>query len=106
MHNLDIKFGVRAVNKATGEKFEEVEMKRVEAIDGDQTGFIATEPNHTCEETLRKILSAKRVLRIRYLFQTRWFSITATATSKARRSRSLLSQLHRCLRSKKVVVKR
>lgn len=48
-HNLDIKFGVQAVNNATGEKFNEVELKRVEAFEG-QTGFIATEPNHTCKK--------------------------------------------------------
>lgn len=49
-HDLDIKFGVNAVNNATGEKFDEVEVKKVETLEGDQTGFIATEPNHTCKK--------------------------------------------------------
>lgn len=48
-YNLDIKFGVRSVDNNTGVKVDEVELKRVETNDGEETGFIATEPNHTCE---------------------------------------------------------
>lgn len=47
-HNNDIKFGVRAYNSKTGEKFNEVDLKRVEANEAEETGFITCQPNHKC----------------------------------------------------------
>lgn len=48
-HNNDIKFGVRAVNQKTGEKFSEVELKKVLENESEETGFITCLPNHQCK---------------------------------------------------------
>lgn len=44
----DIKFGVRAVNTKTGEKFNEVELKRV-VTPPEETGFVTCQAGHKCE---------------------------------------------------------
>jgi hypothetical protein len=48
-HAHDIKFGVRAINQKTGEKFNEVDLKRVASSEGDESGFITCQPSHKCE---------------------------------------------------------
>lgn len=47
-HNHDIKFGVRALNMKTGEKFNEVDLKRIEASETEEHGFITCQANHKC----------------------------------------------------------
>jgi hypothetical protein len=48
-HQHDIRFGIRAVNTQTGEKINEVELRRIEASANDETGFITCQANHRCE---------------------------------------------------------
>lgn len=55
VHAHDIKFGVRAINQKTGEKINEVDLKRVEANESEETGFITCQVNHKCEFHLRKV---------------------------------------------------
>ncbi|XP_070492722.1 SEC14-like protein 4 [Chironomus tepperi] len=42
----DIKFGVRSVNQQTGEKVNEVPLKRIAANEDEETGFITCQANH------------------------------------------------------------
>jgi hypothetical protein len=48
----DIKFGVRAVNLQTGEKFNELDLKRIAAHETEEAGAITCQANHRCEYTL------------------------------------------------------
>lgn len=45
----DIKFGVRAVNAKTGEKFNEVDLKRVMSHETEETGFVTCQAGHKCK---------------------------------------------------------
>jgi hypothetical protein len=49
----DIKFGVRAVNTKTGEKFNEVDLKRVASHETEETGFITCQAGHKCKHNLK-----------------------------------------------------
>lgn len=42
----DIKFGVRSVNQQTGEKVNEVALRRVPAHEDEESGFITCQANH------------------------------------------------------------
>lgn len=48
VHNNDIKFGVRAVNINTGEKFNEIDLKRISFSESEETGFVECQVNHKC----------------------------------------------------------
>lgn len=39
---------MRALNKKTGEKFNEVDLKRITPNDGEETGFITCQADHKC----------------------------------------------------------
>lgn len=38
------------MNNTSGAVFDEVELKRVETNEDEESGFIATEVNHTCKK--------------------------------------------------------
>lgn len=41
---------MRALNTKTGEKFNEVDLKRVATLETEETGFITCQANHKCKE--------------------------------------------------------
>lgn len=47
-HNNDIKFGVRSLNTKTGEKVSDVDLRRIEASEREESGFITCQANHKC----------------------------------------------------------
>lgn len=81
-HNHDIKFGVRALNNKTGEKFNEVDLKRIEASESEETGFITCLANHKCELTSFQSLLVTYYHSI--ALQTPSCSTTATAISRVK----------------------
>lgn len=53
----DIKFGVKAENTETGEKFNEVDLKRVSSHEAEHSGFITCQAYHTCKIPIFKKFS-------------------------------------------------
>lgn len=56
-HNHDIKFGVQSINKSTGEKVSEVDLRRIEASETEEHGFITCQANHKCNLFLSRSLT-------------------------------------------------
>ena len=59
VHGYDIKFGVRAIDQKTGERFKEVELKKISSSEENESGFITCQPNYKCEYSERKNFEVK-----------------------------------------------